>query len=293
MLQVSFTSSQRPPVWLVKQRYSMGSDRGCDIWLNDPAAGTQHAELLVNDDVVQLIPRDDHSISVNDQPVLEATQLEHGFKIRVGDTVLSITDSRLKRQESRGDASEGALNGWYLQGTTTALSNKQYPVRGEIIVGRAKDCDVTLAVAHLSRRHARIRVKETYLEIEDLGSVNGTYLNRQAITKTRAHIGDEVRFDTLSFRVCHRYETTGQEEYTSLRFAARPTPGSASPEETPPSAAFSKASAKQKKKHNQQRFLSESKGAVRQQGSLASLFLGFLTVACVTLGAFFYLVRYA
>ncbi len=293
MLQVSFTSSQRPPVWLVKQRYSIGSDRSCDIWLRDPAAATQHAELLVNDDVVQLIPNANHLISVNDQPVQDAIQLEHGFKIRVGDTVLSITDSRLKRQESGGDAGNGALNGWYLQGTTTALSNKQYPVRGEIIVGRAKDCDVTLAVAHLSRRHARIRVKETYLEIEDLGSVNGTFLNRQAVTKSRAHIGDEVRFDTLSFRVCHRYETTGQEEYTSLRFAARPAPGNANVEEAPLSVSSSKIPPKLKKKHGQQRIVSEARGSVRQQGSMASLFLGFLTVACVTLGAFFYLVRYA
>lgn len=292
MLQVSFTSSQRPPVWLVKQRYSIGTDRSCDIWLRDPSAGNQHAELLVADDVVRLVPNADHQVSVNDQPVQDAVQLEHGNTIRVGDTVLAITDSRLTRQESRGEAADGALNGWYLQGTTTALSNKQYPVKGEILVGRAKDCDVTLAVAHLSRRHARIRVKETYLEVEDLGSVNGTFINRQQITRSRAHIGDELRFDTLSFRVCHRYESNGQEEYTSLRFAARPPAGQVKVEEAPHPAPSGKAAQKLKKKHNKVVF-ADAKSPARQQGSMASLFLGFVMVAGLTLGAFFYLVRYA
>jgi DNA-binding NtrC family response regulator len=49
------------------------------------------------------------------------------------------------------------------------------PSRGDAIVGRGSDADVRVAEARASRRHARIRVGDA-IEVEDLGSANGTRL---------------------------------------------------------------------------------------------------------------------
>ena len=56
----------------------------------------------------------------------------------------------------------------------------------------------------VSRRHARVRfVNDRYL-IEDLESLNGTYLNRRKLVPfvpEVLHDGDELRFGSLSFAV--------------------------------------------------------------------------------------------
>ena len=72
----------------------------------------------------------------------------------------------------------------------------------EIAVGRAVDNDVVLDDPSLSRKHARLyRRGPGELEIEDLGSSNGSYINERKIGRGLFHAGDTVRFGELSFRV--------------------------------------------------------------------------------------------
>ena len=62
------------------------------------------------------------------------------------------------------------------------------PAAGEIVIGRGAGIDVTLADPLASRRHARLRVGAT-LEVEDLGSANGTRVHQ-----TRLQPGQVARF---------------------------------------------------------------------------------------------------
>ncbi|HEY2743271.1 MAG TPA: FHA domain-containing protein [Polyangia bacterium] len=72
----------------------------------------------------------------------------------------------------------------------------------ELAVGRAVDNDVVLDDPSLSRKHAKIfRRGPGELEIEDLGSSNGTFINQRKIGRGSAHPGDTLRFGELSFRV--------------------------------------------------------------------------------------------
>jgi len=51
----------------------------------------------------------------------------------------------------------------------------RFPLRpGELLLGSAPECDLTVPYFMVSRRHALLRVGEGALEIEDLGSSNGT-----------------------------------------------------------------------------------------------------------------------
>ena len=70
-----------------------------------------------------------------------------------------------------------------------------YPLEEEeLTFGRTEDCEIPLEDTYVSARHARIFQKEGAWFVEDLGSTNGTYLNRVKVTNpSPLAVGDEVR----------------------------------------------------------------------------------------------------
>lgn len=58
---------------------------------------------------------------------------------------------------------------------------RSYPLGDEVTVGRAAGCEVPLEDAYASQIHARVFSKDGQIYVEDLGSTNGTYLNRRAV----------------------------------------------------------------------------------------------------------------
>ena len=62
-------------------------------------------------------------------------------------------------------------------------SGRAYELADELTVGRAAGCQVSLeGDTYVSQLHARLFRKEGQLYVEDLGSTNGTYLNRKKVT---------------------------------------------------------------------------------------------------------------
>jgi len=57
----------------------------------------------------------------------------------------------------------------------------EYPLGEELTVGRAPGCAVQLDDTFVSQLHARVFVADGQFMVEDLGSTNGTYLNRQKV----------------------------------------------------------------------------------------------------------------
>jgi hypothetical protein len=61
-------------------------------------------------------------------------------------------------------------------------------------IGRSPDCDVFLDDVTVSRRHAILSEQDGSFTIEDLGSLNGTFLNRRRIeAPARLEDGDELQ----------------------------------------------------------------------------------------------------
>lgn len=52
----------------------------------------------------------------------------------------------------------------------------------EVTVGRAAGCQVTIDDTYASQLHARLFLRDGQVFVEDLGSTNGTYLNRQKVS---------------------------------------------------------------------------------------------------------------
>jgi pSer/pThr/pTyr-binding forkhead associated (FHA) protein len=85
----------------------------------------------------------------------------------------------------------------------TARSRRVLTInRAVAIVGRAKGCSVRIPENDVSRRHCRIRQKDGFVVIEDLRSLNGTYVNGERITGARAlRPGDAVEVGPMRFIV--------------------------------------------------------------------------------------------
>lgn len=58
---------------------------------------------------------------------------------------------------------------------------RTFPLADEVTVGRAAGCQVTLDDTYVSQLHARVFRRDGELFVEDLGSTNGTYLNRARV----------------------------------------------------------------------------------------------------------------
>ena len=64
----------------------------------------------------------------------------------------------------------------------------------EITFGRATTCTVPLDDTYVSSLHARLFAKDGQWFVEDMGSTNGTYLNRVKVTNpSPLSVGDQVR----------------------------------------------------------------------------------------------------
>lgn len=62
------------------------------------------------------------------------------------------------------------------------VAGAAYPVTGSLTIGRAAGCEITLDDTFISQLHARVSMSESGVVVEDLGSTNGTYLNRRRVT---------------------------------------------------------------------------------------------------------------
>jgi hypothetical protein len=71
----------------------------------------------------------------------------------------------------------------------------------ETSVGRASSNDLAISAAEVSRKHARLRRDGSTLELHDLDSTNGTWVNGVRITTHHAKSGDEIAFGTVRFRL--------------------------------------------------------------------------------------------
>ena len=60
------------------------------------------------------------------------------------------------------------------------------------VIGRHGDCPIVLSDVTVSRRHAEIRPEGDGFVLADLGSLNGSYVNRKPVDTVRLVDGDEI-----------------------------------------------------------------------------------------------------
>ena len=74
------------------------------------------------------------------------------------------------------------------------LKGKSFDLGQELVIGRADKCHIILDDSYVSQVHARIFPRGGSVVVEDLGSTNGTYLNRKRVSApSELQRGDKVK----------------------------------------------------------------------------------------------------
>lgn len=98
----------------------------------------------------------------------------------------------------------------------------------ETVIGRRQDCDLRIPSTDVSRRHCILSMHDGCLNVEDLDSVNGTFVNGQRISGRQVVMpGDKLQIGPVTFVA--KYEmskatrTRVERDDSNAEFEVRPS----------------------------------------------------------------------
>ncbi len=115
----------------------------------------------------------------------------------------------------------------------------EYPLAEgqEIVIGRSSELDMVLVEEMVSRKHARIALTDGTINIEDLGSTNGTFVNGEKVQQGTLREGDRVLIGTNILKVVAApQDAEARANLKAMavgRVTAKQQPGGRSTEEAP------------------------------------------------------------
>ncbi|MDX2132412.1 MAG: FHA domain-containing protein [Planctomycetota bacterium] len=78
----------------------------------------------------------------------------------------------------------------------------EIPLRRPVqVIGRQTDCQIRVPSSAVSRHHCEVSVDDGKVSVRDLGSSNGTYVNRRRVTQTDLSPGDLLAVGEMVFVV--------------------------------------------------------------------------------------------
>jgi len=92
---------------------------------------------------------------------------------------------------------------WCLESTSDLTNKWVFPIDSvPFIIGRGKDCHLTLGSKSVSRHHVQLNVSGDMLWVRDAGSTNGTFLNGKPLTESEMlKEGDVLQIGQVGFCV--------------------------------------------------------------------------------------------
>lgn len=106
---------------------------------------------------------------------------------------VTATGDRPLTQDDLDTITKLSLGSALLISTRGAVSGSRYLLdEDEVTVGRDPHADILLDDSTVSRNHAIFKRIGTIFQVEDAGSLNGTYVNRQRVDSAVLKNGDEI-----------------------------------------------------------------------------------------------------
>jgi len=215
-MKLVFPGGEHPHVMLDQGVSRIGSDPQANIVLDQPGVRPQHCQLHVSDAGVMLEVPHGTTVAVNGRRVDGLIALRAGdsvtfdhvlARLAVIDTITPASAAghpgpqRAANDDPGATAVRQVMPMYVLRGLSGGAFGRSYPLHGPITVGRSPECDVHLDGTGLSRLHARLVPCDDGVLIEDLNSTNGSFVNDQRVHRHKAHVGDEIDFDKVRFRL--------------------------------------------------------------------------------------------
>lgn len=193
-------------------RLNVGRDSSNELVLEDPSVSGFHATVFVENDTVEVVDvGSTNGTWVNGSRVGGRTTLKAWDKIRFGSVELNVADPAGRKPTSVQPAiqvpsppavvnSKESLSAT-LRAVSPGVAPAEFEVRDAVTIGRDPGNILVLNHPTVSSRHAEIRPAGGALEVLDLGSTNGTWVNNQRCQRQLLKQGDRLRFDEIEFVV--------------------------------------------------------------------------------------------
>jgi len=181
----------RAEIGTSRNEVAIGRDPQSGIQL--PSAGVSRRHARVSLDGAQLMISDEGSangVQVEGQRIYGPTVLRAGMVVQIAEFLIDVET----------DLPGASTDKWRLLGLGGTVDGRVFEiVSEEAVVGRAPGVHIFLEDDSVSRRHARLRVRPGGLEVEDLGSQNGTWVAGSKLERAQLEPGQEVRFGDVKF----------------------------------------------------------------------------------------------
>jgi pSer/pThr/pTyr-binding forkhead associated (FHA) protein len=207
MLKIRDKNTSRS-IWLVGPEMTIGSAADNDLVVKGEGVAPHHARFSIVDDNINIFSISGTKVKVNSLDISGSAELALNDEVKIGARVFQIIDPKQEVNKSQPLPSVNPVtapavvegSGWFIQ-ADASLKNRQYPINGEVTLGRSPECDLTFTHDQLSRKHVMFKVFKGALYVKDLGSSNGTLVNGSKADQIKLHHGDLVSFGQLSFSV--------------------------------------------------------------------------------------------
>lgn len=204
---------------------TIGRDTDRQMVLPSASVSRRHARLVLGGPQPYVVDEGSaNGVLVNGVRITQPTAIAPGVRVDVADFRLEFEDLVAQQALAAQQAAVPAGGTGFTEAVRPIDDRPRNPYEEDVIrlvatggpfdgriydipmtelgVGRAVDNDLILDDPSLSRKHARIRrAGPGRIELEDLGSSNGTFVNGRRVGKGNAGAGDTVRFGDLIFRV--------------------------------------------------------------------------------------------
>ncbi len=125
---------------------------------------------------------------------------ECGTRVEAGQSTVSYAPSFGEEAETTAGGADGAalIEMDQVEGTA---GRRMHDLAEEVVtVGRGQESDIFLDDVTVSRKHAEIVHGDAGYRIRDVGSLNGTYVNRVRVDAVDLRNGDEIQVGKYRFR---------------------------------------------------------------------------------------------
>jgi EmrB/QacA subfamily drug resistance transporter len=178
----------------------LGRDTSADIVLTDPSGevSRRHARIVIRG--TEAVLEDlgsSNGTFVNGERLDAPYALRAGDKVELGRCTLEFVPAPAPaRTRSRSDG----------EGTLTIVSGpgagESTTLHGSATIGRDEGNDLRVIDSEVSRRHAKVTVQDGKAWIDDLHSLNGTYVNGERVVDHKSLVGgDRIQIGMAMFEL--------------------------------------------------------------------------------------------
>jgi pSer/pThr/pTyr-binding forkhead associated (FHA) protein len=201
-MKLIFPHKEHKDFELLGESFTIGSSEESSIRIEAVGMNANHARLTKDGDNYSLLVENPASIvTVNGRLVKGSKEVREGDLMIIAQVHCKLEGEKVEEKDDNRTRIRMALPKYILRGVSGVYFGKTFPLRGKTSLGRHSENDIFINVDGISRKHAEITVLADSLQVEDMESSNGTFVNGEKITKQKVDIGDEIKLDNIRFLI--------------------------------------------------------------------------------------------